>query len=66
MNGIAKHVSKVIMAMTLRRDLYKEILEGMEKPHCYGYLTYPQMYEANECYCCEWLEQCGKESKLHE
>jgi hypothetical protein len=33
-----------------------------QKPDCFSYLRYPQMYAENECYCCEWLEQCDKAS----
>ena len=44
------------------QTLSNEVVGEMEakKPYCFGYLRRPQMYAENECYCCEWLEQCDK------
>lgn len=43
------------------KDLLSKFF-GERKPNCFGYLTHPQMYAENECYSCEWLEQCDKAS----
>jgi hypothetical protein len=51
--------------MNKLKDLLGKIFASKEdqKPDCYSYLSYPQMYAENECYSCPWLERCGEESR---
>ena len=46
------------------KDLLSKLFAPKEdqKPDCFSYLRYPQMYAENECYGCEWLEQCSRAS----